>query len=218
MVGYRQRNRIAKTPTGNRKGSRVTEATGSLFSCPHSEIKATGRKDFRYCSTAHRRTGRESGRTISKRVSNCERSMKSDWKSPQNRTDIVKHNHRLQAERNTMDFSSYYYYIPLNFYETPEMTLIDHEPNGDSATVLVLALAKIHTRAVTKNDDGTFTIVTDDGTFTDTEVMEMLSSFGYRANHAKYTHALAVVARFPPFDHLAYSEAERDKKTPEVYR
>lgn len=108
-----------------------------------------------------------------------------------------------------MDFSSYYYYIPLNFYETPEMTLIYHEPNGDSATVLVLALAKIHTRTVTKNDDGTFT---------DTEVMDMLSSFGYRANHAKYTHALAVVARFPPFDHLAYSEAERDKKTPEVYR
>lgn len=108
-----------------------------------------------------------------------------------------------------MDFSSYYYYIPLNFYETPEMTLIDHEPNGDSATVLVLALAKIHTRTVTKNDDGTFT---------DIEVMEMLSSFGYRANHAKYTHALAVVARFPPFDHLAYSEAERDKKTPEVYQ
>ena len=72
-----------------------------------------------------------------------------------------------------MDFSSYYYYIPLNFYETPEMTLIDHEPNGDSATVLVLALAKIHTRTVT---------------------------------------------RFPPFDHLAYSEAERDKKTPEVYQ
>lgn len=108
-----------------------------------------------------------------------------------------------------MDFSSYYYYIPLNFYETPEMTLIDHEPNGDSATVLILALAKIHTRTVTKNDDGTFT---------DTEVMDMLSSFGYRANHAKYTHALAVVARFPPFDHLAYSEAERDKKTPEVYR
>lgn len=70
-----------------------------------------------------------------------------------------------------MDFSSYYYYIPLNFYETPEMTLIDHEPNGDSATVLVLALAKIHTRTVTKNDDGTFTIVTDDGTFTDIEVM-----------------------------------------------
>ena len=61
-----------------------------------------------------------------------------------------------------MDFSSYYYYIPLNFYETPEMTLIDHEPNGDSATVLVLALAKIHTRTVTKNDDGTFTIVTDE--------------------------------------------------------
>lgn len=118
----------------------------------------------------------------------------------------------------SMDFSSYYYYIPLNFYETPEMTLIDHEPNGDSATVLVLALAKIHTRTVTKNDDGTFTIVTDDGTFTDTEVMDMLSSFGYRANHAKYTHALAVVARFPPFDHLAYSEAERDKKTPEVYQ
>ena len=117
-----------------------------------------------------------------------------------------------------MDFSSYYYYIPLNFYETPEMTLIDHEPNGDSATVLVLALAKIHTRTVTKNDDGTFTIVTDDGTFTGTEVMEMLSSFGYRANHAKYTHALAVVARFPPFDHLAYSEAERDKKTPAVYQ
>lgn len=64
MVGYRQRNRIAKTPTGNRKGSRVTEITGSLFSCPHSEIKATGRKDFRYRNTAHRRTGRESGRTI----------------------------------------------------------------------------------------------------------------------------------------------------------
>ena len=38
MVGYRQRNRIAKNPTGNRKGSHVTEATGSLFSCPHSEI------------------------------------------------------------------------------------------------------------------------------------------------------------------------------------
>lgn len=64
MVGCRQRNRIAKTPTGNRKGSRVTEITGSLFSCPHFEIKATARKDFRYCSTAHRRTGRESGRTI----------------------------------------------------------------------------------------------------------------------------------------------------------
>ena len=72
-----------------------------------------------------------------------------------------------------MDFSSYYYYIPLNFYETPEMTLIDHEPNGDSATVLVLALAKIHTRTVTKNDDGTFIIVTDDGTFTDTEVLRL---------------------------------------------
>lgn len=60
----RERNRIPKNPTGNRKGSRVTETTGSLFSCPHSEIKATGRKDFRYCSTAHRRTGRKSGRTI----------------------------------------------------------------------------------------------------------------------------------------------------------
>lgn len=36
MAGSRQRNRIAKNPTGNRKGSRVTEATGSLFSCPHS--------------------------------------------------------------------------------------------------------------------------------------------------------------------------------------
>lgn len=46
MAGSRQRNRIAKNPTGNRKGSHVTEATGSLFSCPHSEIKATGRKDF----------------------------------------------------------------------------------------------------------------------------------------------------------------------------
>ena len=218
MVGYRQRNRIAKTPTGNRKGSRVTEITGSLFSCPHSEIKATGRKDFRYCNTAHRRTGRESGRTISKRVSNCERSMKSDWKSPQNRTDIVKHNHRLQAERSAMDFRNYYYYVPVNFYETPEMVLIDHEPNGDSATVLVLALAKIHTRTVTKNDDGTFTIVTDDGTFTDTEVMEMLSSFGYRANHVKCTRALDVIARFPPFDYLAYSDEERDAKTPEGYR
>ena len=54
----------AEPDSGNRKGSRVTEITGSLFSCPHSEIKATGRKDFRYCSTAHRRTGRESGRTI----------------------------------------------------------------------------------------------------------------------------------------------------------
>ncbi len=108
-----------------------------------------------------------------------------------------------------MDFSSYYYYIPLNFYETPEMTLIDHEPNGDSATVLVLALAKIHTRTVTKNDDGTFT---------DTEVMEMLSSFGYRANHVKYTRALDVIARFPPFDYLAYSDEERDAKTPEGYR
>lgn len=108
-----------------------------------------------------------------------------------------------------MDFRNYYYYVPVNFYETPEMVLIDHEPNGDSATVLVLALAKIHTRTVTKNDDGTFT---------DTEVMEMLSSFGYRANHAKYTRALGVVARFPPFDYLAYSDEERDAKTPEGYR
>ena len=117
-----------------------------------------------------------------------------------------------------MDFSSYYYYIPLNFYETPEMTLIDHEPNGDSATVLVLALAKIHTRTVTKNDDGTFTIVTDDATITNNEVKDKHSSYRYRANHAKYTHALAVVARFPPFAHLAYSAADRDKKTPEVYQ
>lgn len=117
-----------------------------------------------------------------------------------------------------MDFRNYYYYVPVNFYETPEMVLIDHEPNGDSATVLVLALAKIHTRTVTKNDDGTFTIVTDDGTFTDTEVMEMLSSFGYRANNAKYTRALDVIARFPPFDYLAYSDEERDAKTPEGYR
>jgi len=117
-----------------------------------------------------------------------------------------------------MDFSSYYYYIPSNFYETPEMTLIDHEPNGDSATVLVLALAKIHTRTVTENADGTFTIVTDDGTFTDTEVKDMLSSFGYRANHAKYTRALDVVARFPPFNYLAYSDEECDAKTPEGYR
>lgn len=117
-----------------------------------------------------------------------------------------------------MDFRNYYYYVPVNFYETPEMVLIDHEPNGDSATVLVLALAKIHTRTVTKNDDGTFIIVTDDGTFTDTEVMEMLSSFGYRANHVKYTRALDVIARFPPFDYLAYSDEERDAKTPEGYR
>lgn len=117
-----------------------------------------------------------------------------------------------------MDFRNYYYYVPVNFYETPEMVLIDHEPNGDSATVLVLALAKIHTRTVTKNDDGTFTIVTDDGTFTDTEVMEMLSSFGYRANPSKYIHALAVVARFPPFDYLAYSDEECDAKIPEGYR
>ena len=117
-----------------------------------------------------------------------------------------------------MDFRNYYYYIPVNFYETPEMTLIDHEPNGDAATVLVLALAKIHTRSVTENDDGTFTIVTDDDAFTDAEVMEMLSSFGYRATHAKYTRALAVVARFPPFGYLAYSDEERDAKTPEGYR
>ena len=108
-----------------------------------------------------------------------------------------------------MDFRNYYYYVPVNFFETPEMVLIDHEPNGDSATVLVLALAKIHTRTVTKNDDGTLT---------DTEVMEMLSSFGYRANPSKYIHALAVVARFPPFDYLAYSDEERDAKTPEGYR
>lgn len=91
-----------------------------------------------------------------------------------------------------MDFRNYYYYVPVNFYETPEMVLIDHEPNGDS--------------------------VTDDGTFTDTEVMEMLSSFGYRANHVKYTRALDVIARFPPFDYLAYSDEERDAKTPEGYR
>ena len=44
MVGYRQRNRIAKTPTGNRKGSRVTEITGSLFSCPHSESENSKQK------------------------------------------------------------------------------------------------------------------------------------------------------------------------------
>ena len=50
------------------------------------------------------------------------------------------------------------------------------------------------------------------------QIAATLSSFGYRANHAKYTHALAVVARFPPFDRLAYSEAERDEKTPEVHR
>ena len=48
--------------------------------------------------------------------------------------------------------------------------------------------------------------------------MEMLSSFGYRANPSKYIHALAVVARFPPFDYLAYSDEERDAKTPEGYR
>lgn len=112
-----------------------------------------------------------------------------------------------------MDFKSYYYYIPENFFETPEMTLIDHEPNGDSASVLVLALAKIHTRKVTKNEDGTFTIVTDDGTFTDVEVMEMLSSFGYRASPSKYLRALAVIERFSPFDYLAYSDEERDEKT-----
>ena len=117
-----------------------------------------------------------------------------------------------------MEFRDYHYYIPVNFYETPEMTLIDHEPNGDAATVLVLALAKIHTRSVMENDDGTFTIATDDGTFTSAEVMEMLSSFGYRAPHATYARALAVVARFPPFDYLAYSDEERDAKTPEEYR
>ena len=48
--------------------------------------------------------------------------------------------------------------------------------------------------------------------------MEMLSSFGYRANHVKYTRALDVIARFPPFDYLAYSDEERDAKTPEGYR
>ena len=57
MRGSRQRNRIPKNPTGNRKGSRVTETTGSLFSCPHSEIKATGRKDFR--SVAQRTAARD---------------------------------------------------------------------------------------------------------------------------------------------------------------
>lgn len=64
MPGGRRRNLILKNLTGNRKGSRVTETTGSLFSCPHSEIKATGRKDFRYCSTVHRCTGHKSGRAI----------------------------------------------------------------------------------------------------------------------------------------------------------
>lgn len=58
MAGSRQRNRIAKNPTGNRKGSHVTEATGSLFSCPHSEIKATGRKDFR-ATVAQRTVARD---------------------------------------------------------------------------------------------------------------------------------------------------------------
>ena len=117
-----------------------------------------------------------------------------------------------------MDFRNYYYYVPVNFYETPEMTLIDYQPNGDSATVLVHALAGIHTRSVTANEDGAFTIVTDDGTFTDAEVVEMLASIGYRTYHAKYYLDLAVIAQFPPFDHLAYSEAERDAKTPEGYR
>ena len=44
MRGSRQRNRILKNLTGNRKGSRVTETTGSLFSCPHSEIKSNRQK------------------------------------------------------------------------------------------------------------------------------------------------------------------------------
>ena len=117
-----------------------------------------------------------------------------------------------------MDYSNYYYYVPVDFHDTPEMQLIDYEPNGDSATVLVLALAGIHTRSVTARDDGTFTVVTDDGTFTDAEVMDMLASIGYRTNPAKYARDLAVIARFPPFDYLAYSDAERDAKTPEEYR
>lgn len=58
MAGSRQRNRIAKNPTGNRKGSRVTEITGSLFSCPHSEIKATGRKRT-FATVAQRTVARD---------------------------------------------------------------------------------------------------------------------------------------------------------------
>lgn len=44
MVGYRQRNRVAKTPTGNRKGSRVTEITGSLFLLPALRDKSNRQK------------------------------------------------------------------------------------------------------------------------------------------------------------------------------
>lgn len=117
-----------------------------------------------------------------------------------------------------MDLRNYYYYVPVDFHDTPEMQLIEHEPNGDAAAVLVLALAAIHTRSVTANGDGTFTVVTDDGTFTDAEVMEMLASIGYRTNAAKYARGLSVIARFPPFDHLAYSDEECVAKTPEEYR
>ena len=38
-----------------------------------------------------------------------------------------------------MDFSSYYYYIPLNFYETPEMTLIDHAVSYTHLTLPTIA-------------------------------------------------------------------------------
>lgn len=111
-----------------------------------------------------------------------------------------------------------YYYVPVWFYDTPEMKLIDYQPNGDSAGVLVHVLAGIHTRSVIAREDGTFAIATDDGTFTDAEVMEKLASIGYRTNPAKYARDLAVIAKFSPFGYLAYSEAECEEKTPEDYQ
>lgn len=44
MVGYRQRNRIAKTPTGNRKGNRVTRNHRLPFLLPALRDKSNRQK------------------------------------------------------------------------------------------------------------------------------------------------------------------------------
>lgn len=118
--------------------------------------------------------------------------------------------------------------------EADAMRLTEHEYNGFQANAIIAAALNpavgedvLDALATPKYTAAQMTAIAkiairggDFARFLDPQMdaRRMLSSFGYRANHAKYTHALAVVARFPPFDHLAYSEAERDKKTPEVYR
>lgn len=117
-----------------------------------------------------------------------------------------------------MDYRGYYYYIPASFYDSEEMKLIGYQPNGNSASVLVHALAGIHTRSVADNGDGTFSVTTDDGTFTDAETMDILASCGYRTNPSKLARDLELIAKFPPFDYLAYSDEERDEKDREGYQ